>query len=197
MADAVAHRLILASSSPDRRELMTQAGYTFSVEPTAIEEPLQAGFGDARSYVQQIAWMKAAAAAERGRDGIVIAADTVGWVDGGPVLKPTDEADARRILTLLGGRHHELWTGVCLWRRSDGVQFAWQEVTRVHMRTMSNSELDEYIAAGQWVNRSGAYAIQEDDALLTIEGSFSNVVGLPMESLARYLPLLVTPSSNP
>lgn len=197
MADTVSHRLILASSSPDRRELMTRAGYAFAVEPAFVEEPLQAGFGDPRSYVQQIAWMKAAAAAERGTDGIVIAADTVGWVDGGPVLKPTDEADARRILKLLGGRYHELWTGVCLWRRSDGVQVAWQEVTRVHMKAMSPAELDEYIAAGQWVNRSGAYAIQESDALLTIDGSFSNVVGLPMESLARHLPLLVTPSANP
>lgn len=197
MADAVPHRLILASSSPDRRELLSRAGYTFTVEPAAIEEPLQAGFGDPRSYVQQIAWMKAAAAAKRGTDGVVIAADTVGWVDGGPVLKPVDEADARRIITLLGSRHHELWTGVCLWRRTDGVQLAWQEVTRVHMRAMTGRELDDYIAAGQWVNRSGAYAIQENDSLLTIEGSFSNVVGLPLESLARYLPLLVGTSVNP
>jgi septum formation protein len=118
-------------------------------------------------------------------------------VDFEPVLKPVDEADARRILKLLGGRHHELWTGVCLWRRTDNLQVAWQEVTRVHMLAMGSAELDEYIAAGQWVNRSGAYAIQEDDPLLTIEGSFSNVVGLPLESLARYLPLLVGPSANP
>lgn len=197
MADTLPHRLILASSSPDRRELLHRAGYTFTVEPAAIEEPLQAGFGDPRSYVQQIAWMKAAAAADRGNDGVVIAADTVGWVDGGPVLKPTDETDARRIIALLGGRHHELWTGVCLWRRTDGVQVAWQEMTRVHMRAMTGRELDEYIAGGQWVNRSGAYAIQENDPMLTIEGSFSNVVGLPLESLARTLPLLVGPSANP
>src|SRR4051812_39319110 len=99
-------RLILASGSPARRELMARLGMPFEVIPAAVEEPLQAGTGDARSYVAHIAWIKAAAVAPTISDGIVIAADTVGWLDGRPVLKPDDEADARRILTSLSGRHH-------------------------------------------------------------------------------------------
>src|SRR5262249_52327234 len=88
-------RLILASGSPARRDLMSRMGVPFEVIPAAVEEPLQAGTGDARSYVAEIAWIKAAAVAPRVDRGIVIAADTVGWLDGGPVLKPDDEADAR------------------------------------------------------------------------------------------------------
>ena len=184
-------RLILASGSPARRELLTRYGYTFTVQPAQVEEPTEAGHGDPRSYVQTIAWMKAAAVAATVDDGVVLAADTVGWCDGRPVLKPDDEADACRILRMLGGRHHELWTGVCLWRKPDGLQLAWQEVSRVHMRAMTDAQLNEYIRTRQWVGCSGAYAIKEDgDPLLTVEGSVTNVVGLPMESLGRWLPLL-------
>ncbi|HEY1375908.1 MAG TPA: Maf family protein [Gemmataceae bacterium] len=185
MPPAQPHRLILASGSPARRELLTRHGYRFTVQPAQVEEPTEAGHGDPRSYVQTIAWMKAAAVAATVNDGVVLAADTVGWCDGRPVLKPEDEADARRILRLLGGRHHELWTGVCLWRRPDGLQLVWQEVSRVHMKAMTDAELDQYIRTRQWVGCSGAYAIREDgDPLLTVEGSVTNVVGLPMESTA-------------
>src|SRR5262245_45794174 len=100
-------RLILASGSPARRELMARLGMPFEVIPATIDEPLQAGTGDARSYVAAIAWMKAAAVAPQIDQGVIIAADTVGWLDGRPVLKPEDEADARRILTSLAGREHE------------------------------------------------------------------------------------------
>jgi septum formation protein len=185
-------RLILASGSPARRDLLTRSGYQFEVSPAHIEEPTEAGHGDPRSYVQTIAWMKAASVAPRIEDGVVLAADTVGWHDGRPVLKPDDEADARRIVRMLGGRTHELWTGVCLWRRSDGLQLAWQEMSRVHMKAMSDTELDKYIRTRQWVGCSGAYAIQEDgDPLLKVEGSVTNVIGLPMETLAIHLPLFV------
>jgi septum formation protein len=176
-------RLILASGSPARRQLLTRAGYQFEVRPAQVEEPIEAGHGDPRSYVQTIAWMKAAAVAVVIDEGVVLAADTVGWCDGRPVLKPEDVADARRILRMLGGRAHELWTGVCLWRKPDGLQLAWQEVSRVHMKAMTDAELDEYIQTRQWVGCSGAYAIREDgDPLLTVQGSVTNVVGMPMES---------------
>jgi len=191
MAVALPFRLILASGSPARRELLTRHGYTFEVRPAAIDEPLDAGHGDPRSYVQQIAWMKAAAVAEQVNDGVVLAADTVGWCDGKPVLKPNDEADARRILRMLAGRSHELWTGVCLWRKPDGLQVAWQELSRVTMKPMTEDAISNYLCTRQWEGCSGAYAIQEEnDPLLTVEGSISNVIGLPMESLARYLSLV-------
>lgn len=188
MAGTQPFRLILASGSPARRELLARCGYDFEVRPAAIEEPTEAGHGDARSYVQQIAWMKAAVVARPVDYGVILAADTVGWCDGRPVLKPDDENDARRILTMLAGRTHELWTGVCLWRQPDGVQLVWQELSRVSMKAMTADEIDAYLRTRQWEGCSGAYAIQESgDPLLTVEGSVTNVVGLPMESLARNL----------
>ena len=188
MAEQLPFRLILASGSPARRDLLTRAGYHFDVLPANIDEPSGEGFADARTLVQHTAWLKAAAVAPRVDEGVVLAADTVGWLQGRVIGKPADEADARRILRLLGGRHHELWTGVCLWRRPDGLQLAWQEVSRVHMKAMTDAELDAYLQTRQWVGCSGAYAIQEhDDPLLTVEGSVSNVIGLPMDTTAALL----------
>ena len=106
------NNLILASSSPARRSLLERANIPFTIRPANIEEPT--GFHDPRTFVQSVSWLKAAAVAPTVADGLVLAADTIGWIDGGPVLKPADEADARRILRELGGRDHELWTGVVL-----------------------------------------------------------------------------------
>jgi septum formation protein len=156
-------RLILASGSPARRDLLTRAGLPFEVMPAAIDEPTGEGFTDARTYVQTVAWLKAAAVAPRVDAGVVLAADTVGWLDGKVIGKPADAADARRILTTLGGREHELWTGVVLWRRPDDLQVAWQERSVVHFRKLSDAELDAYLATRQWEGCSGAYAIQERD----------------------------------
>jgi septum formation protein len=189
MATPTLARLILASGSPARRDLLSRAGTPFDVMPAAIDEPTGEGFTDPRTYVQTVAWLKAAAVAPRVDAGLVLAADTVGWLDGRVIGKPQGEADARRILTTLGGREHELWTGVVIWRRPDDMQFAWQERSVVHFRKLTDHELDAYLATRQWQGCSGAYAIQEqDDPYVTLRsGSLSNVIGLPMESLARLL----------
>ncbi len=192
-----AFRLILASTSPARRELLSGAAYDFEVLPADIPEPKDDGFADARAYVQHVAWLKAAAVAKRITDSpaIVLSADTVGWLHGRAIGKPVDEADARRILRLLSGTQHELWTGVCLWRRPDNVQIAWQEVSHVSMQPMTESEVNRYLATRTWRGCSGAYAIQEkDDPYVRVtEGSISNVIGLPLESLAAILPMLTRP----
>lgn len=187
-------RLILASASPARRDLLNRAEYRFEVMPANIEEPTDAGFADAPSYVQHVAWRKAQAVAQRLPDDsdqptVILAADTVGWLHGRAIGKPTDEADARRILRLLAGTEHELWTGVCLWRRPDNIQLSCQEVSRVAMKAMTERELDEYLHTRQWEGCSGAYAILEENDLYVqvVEGSISNVIGLPMETLARVL----------
>lgn len=182
-------RLILASGSRGRRYLMERAGYTFEVQPANVDEPTGEDAHDIREYVHTTAWMKADAVAPRVDDGLVIAADTVGWIDGKVIGKPADEADARRILRTLGGREHELWTGVVLWRRPGDVQTCWQEVSRVFVRAFTDRELDEYIATRQWEGCSGAYAIKEDGDpyVSVVSGSLSNVIGLPMESLGRLL----------
>jgi septum formation protein len=189
MATAKQKRLILASGSPARRELLERAGYDFTIQPAHIDEPTGEGATDVRAYVQQVAWLKAAAIAPKVTEGIVLAADTVGWLGGRIIGKPTDEADARRILTALGGTVHELWTGVVLWQRPGDLQTAWQEVSRVRFKRLSDAELDAYLATRQWQGCSGAYAIQEkDDPFVElVEGSLSNVIGLPMESLAKVL----------
>ena len=189
-------RLILASASPARRDLLARAGLTFEVQPANIDEPTGAGFTDARTYVAHVAWLKAAAVAARVPAGAepawVLAADTVGWLHGEAIGKPADEADARRILRLLSGTEHALWTGVCLWRRPGDVQVAWQELSRVAMRPLTDAELDAYLQTRQWQGCSGAYAIQEhnDPYIRVIGGSMSNVIGLPMESLQKNLALL-------
>ena len=192
MAEKTSQRLILASGSLGRRLLMEDAGYSFDVRPANIDEPDGRDARDPREFVHHVAWLKAAAAALRYDDGLVIAADTVGWIEGEVIGKPTDEADARRILNKLGGATHELWTGVVLWRRPDDVQLVWQEVSRVAFRKLSDAEIDTYLATRKWQGCSGAYAVnmEHDDIVTIVEGSVSNVVGLPMETLARVLPLL-------
>jgi len=165
--------------------MLERAGYTIEVMPSHIDEPTGQGFTDPRHYVMTVSWLKAAAVAQQVPDGLVLAADTVGWLDGQVIGKPADVDDARRIIRSLSGREHELWTGVVLWRRPEDVQIVWQECTRLHFRALSEAELDAYLATDQWVGRSGAYGIQEanDPYLRIIEGSLTNVIGLPMESL--------------
>jgi septum formation protein len=189
MATSTPTRLILASGSLGRRELLKRAGYSFEVMPANIDEPSGAGISDPRGYVHHVAWLKAAAVAPLVDSGIVLAADTVGWLNGQVIGKPEDEADARRILRALGGTEHELWTGTVLWRRPDDIQLAWQEVSRVFFRRLTDAELDAYLATRQWQGCSGAYAIQEKDDpyVRVVAGSMSNVIGLPMETLASVL----------
>jgi septum formation protein len=193
MAFPQSFRLILASSSPARRELLERAGCTFEVLPSHIDEPTQAGYPDPRSLVHHTAWLKAAAIAPRVAEGILLAADTVGWLHGQVIGKPEDEADARRILRILAGTEHELWTGVVLWRRPDDLQLAWQEVSIVAFKALTEAELDGYLATRRWEGCSGAYAIQEDDPFVrVVRGSVTNVIGLPLESTLPVLRWLNT-----
>jgi len=212
MAKRQPFRLILASASPARRELLKQAGWNFEVIPSHVDEPTGDGVKDIRAFVHQVAWLKAAAVAPQIDQGIILAADSVGWLNGQVIGKPADRADARRILRLLSGAagkgdadllpeqmvpvpfsrgtEHELWTGVVLWRRPDNVQMAWQEYSRVAFRALSDQEMEAYLATRQWEGCSGAYAVQgrDDPYVRVVEGTVSNVVGLPMESLEVHLP---------
>jgi septum formation protein len=192
MGKSLPFRLTLASGSVGRRYLMEKSGYPFEILPANIDEPTEASHGSCRQYVQHVAWLKAAAVASQVQEGVVLAADTVGWIDGKVIGKPEDEADAKRILSTLSGRVHELWTGVCLWIKDNDFQLEWQERSLVKMKSFSEQELSDYLATRKWVGCSGAYAIEEEnDPYLTIvEGSLSNVIGLPMESLQTGLEMI-------
>ncbi len=190
MAERQPLRLILASASRGRRQLLEQAGRTFEVMPSHVDEPTGEGITDIRGFVQHVAWLKAAAVAPRIDEGVVLAADSVGWIDGQVIAKPEDRADARRILSLLSGKEHELWTGCILWRRPDNIQLAWQEASRVAFRAMSDLEIETYLDTRLWEGCSGAYAVQgsDDPYVRVVEGTVSNVVGLPLETFEALLP---------
>ena len=184
--------LILASGSLGRRELLKLHGYAFEVRPSNVPEPTEARLGNCEHYVAELAWLKAQAIAPTLDDGIIIAADTVGWQHGKVVGKPDDADHARRIIRALAGTTHDLWTGVCLWVRPGDWQFCWQELSRVSMKDLTDAEIETYIATRKWEGCSGAYAIEfpHDPILTVVQGSTSNVIGLPMESLGKALTFL-------
>ena len=186
--------LILASASPRRRELLTQAGLAFTVEPAEIDEtPLRGE--PAAAYVQRLAIKKAQAVCTRHRDDampvIVLAADTAVVLPGDTILgKPASPADAARMLGLLSGRTHAVLTGIAAVSSAPGAQLAADvEITQVTMNLITPDEIDAYIATGEPLDKAGAYAIQGFAArwIPRIEGDYSNVVGLP---LARVIALL-------
>jgi septum formation protein len=186
---ATPKRLILASGSAGRRDLLARAGYSFEVRSSGVEEPPFVGFPGPRAYVQHVAWLKAEAVARQLTDGLILAADSIAWHAGEVIGKPADRADAARILRALGGSVHELWTGVCLWLKPTDWQICWQECSQVFMRPLTSQELEAYLDTRAWEGKSGAYAIQEagDPYVELRSGSVSNVVGLPLESLAQVL----------
>ena len=179
--------LILASASPRRAELLRAAGVSFTVRAADIDEACRPG-EPAADYVLRLAGEKAEAVA-RG-DELVLGADTTVVIDGEIVGKPTDAADAARMLRALGGRWHEVLTAVHL-RRGSQIR-AEVAITRVKFAPLSDEEIKWYIASGEPFDKAGAYAIQGYASLFIerIEGSYSNVVGLPVQlvyQLAREL----------
>jgi septum formation protein len=183
--------LVLASSSPRRRELLAQAGFAFEIHPAAIpEDPLPAE--DPVAYVVRLAREKAEAvfAALSGAQSgslVVVGADTTVTLDGQILGKPADRADAARMLRLLSGRTHRVITGVAV-ATAAGAEVA-AEVTGVRFLTLSEEEIEEYIATGEPMDKAGAYAIQGRAArwIPRIEGCYFNVVGLPLALLTVML----------
>jgi septum formation protein len=180
-------RLILASASPRRAELLTSAGFVFEVAPTDVDETA-APEEPPRGYALRVAREKAAAAeAGQGRAAAILAADTVVVVDGEILGKPRDRADSRRMLRLLSGRVHEVHTAVVL--RTGPRERAEVVTTRVSVLPLDDAEIEWYVASGEPEGKAGAYAIQGRAARFVdrIEGSWSNVVGLPLANVARML----------
>lgn len=178
--------LVLASASPRRRELLLSAGFEFDVDPAHVDESQQPGEAPA-AYVERIACAKARAVALRHPSATVIAADTAVIVDDELFGKPADDREAGRMLRRLSGRAHEVWTGVAVLR--DSVLRYGLERTTVWMRAISEDEVDAYVRSGEPLDKAGAYAIQglASRFVERIDGSRSNVVGLPMATVLQLL----------
>lgn len=179
---------ILASASPRRRLLLTEAGYRFEVDPSAIDEPPPAPGTPVADYVALLAWKKARAVALRRKHGLILAADTACAVAGEILNKPADRDDAERMIRLQEGRDTEVVTGICLYRADRGEWVGAVESSVVRFRPLSDEERDGYLDSGRWEGKAGAYGVQDDDPWIAIpSGSWSNVVGLPMERLGALL----------
>ena len=181
-------QLVLASASPRRAELLRTAGFAFEVRPADVDETPRPAEPPA-TYALRVARDKALAAAERvnRHDAWILAADTVVVVDGGILGKPTGPADARRMLSMLSGVVHEVLTAVVV--RHAGSETSEVVSTRVHFTALSAAEIDGYVESGEPDGKAGAYAIQGLGSRFVdwIEGSWSNVVGLPVATVYRML----------
>ncbi len=178
-------RLVLASASPRRRSLLAEHGYDFSVVPADVEEISPAYFSP-REIVLWNARSKAHFVARQHADETVLGVDTLVAFDGRIFGKPRDMNEAVAMLDALNGRSHEVFSGVCLVRGSRRKEHTFSEVTRVHFRQLSRVQLRHYLDRIHPLDKAGAYAAQDDQGELIerVEGSFTNVIGLPMEALA-------------
>lgn len=182
------HGLILASASPRRRQLLEEAGYAFVVDPSDVDEPPPVAGVAPAEYAAGLAWRKARAVARRRGAGLILAADTVCAVGGEILNKPIDRADAERMIRLQEGGDADVITGLCLHRGDADEWVGAVEVSVVRFRALSDEERSAYLESGRWEGKSGAYGVQDGDPFVSVgRGSFSNVVGLPMERLAALL----------
>jgi len=180
--------LILASASPRRRQLLTEAGYRFEVDPSDVEEPEPPVGTSVIDYVSMLAWKKARAVTLRRQTGLILAADTACAVMGEILNKPVDRADAERMIRLQEGRDTEVVTGICLYRSERNEWVGAAEVSVVRFEPLTDVARNQFLDTGRWEGKAGAYGVQDYDPWVAVtRGSWSNVVGLPMERLDALL----------
>ena len=181
-------RFILASGSPRRRELLGDAGYRFEVVSPPVDEVAHRWL-TIRELTIWNAARKAARVSRMLPDAVVLAADTLVTIDGEVLGKPNDFEDAVRILLRLSGRVHDVWTAVRITHGVRGESRSFHETSRVHFRTLDEASIREYLAKIDPLDKAGAYAAQGHgrEIIDRIDGSYTNVVGLPMEKTVRVL----------
>jgi len=179
-------RLILASGSPRRQELLRHMGYTFEILVPDVDEHVS---GKARDIVAILSRRKAQAAAQQLHDGVIIASDTLVSYNDIPLGKPEDAQDAHRMLAMLSGNTHEVFTGVTIIDAATGEGETRVVRTGVTFRTLEPGEIDRYIATGEPMDKAGAYAIQGGAGCFVeaFDGSFENVVGFPVQEIQEML----------
>ena len=179
-------RIILASASPRRAELLTSLGVSFEPVRSDIDERPHSGESPP-DYIMRLARAKAITVARKCETGLVIGADTVVVLDGRLLGKPRDDADAKRMLELLSGRWHVVMTGVSLYDSATKREVADYSKTLVRFASLSEEEIDWYIECGEHEDKAGAYAIQGRGGMFVeeIAGNYHNVVGLPLPLVYR------------
>ncbi len=190
--------LILASSSPRRRELLGHFGMDFAVRVPAVDESLLPN-EDPVSHVRRLAQAKAAKVAEEEAEGLVVGADTIVVLDGEIIGKPEDREDAIRMLSALAGRTHRVYTGVAVTALPSGATRTIVVCSRVTMAPIGEAEIRRYVEGGEPLDKAGAYAVQGEGKkyVTEVRGSFTNVVGLPLQALYRLLRHFGLPVSLP
>ena len=181
--------LILASSSPRRRDLLTEVGYRF--ERIVPDETAECGICSRETppeLVARLAYQKAGNVAPRVKHGIVLGCDTVAECHGHILGKPENRAHAAQMLQLMSGRVHHVYSGICLWRRPEDTTLVRVDSTKLKMDRLTEAELTSYLATNAWEGKAGAFGYQDGlDWVHVVDGSESNVVGLPLELLAEML----------
>lgn len=182
------YRLILASASPRRKELLSQLGIPFEVvvaDVTEHEDPAT----DPRVMVAHNAALKADWVAQRHPDAVVLGADTTVFLDGRAINKPQDLDGARAMLRLLSGREHTVYTGVAVRRISTGLRIDQGVASQVEFKPFGGAVIEDYIRLVNTLDKAGAYSIQEHTDMIVkgYQGSFSNIMGLPMEATKQIL----------
>ncbi|NVM23438.1 MAG: septum formation inhibitor Maf [Desulfobacterales bacterium] len=180
--------LILASKSPRRRYLLEQAGLTFSVIPSTVDEN-SVPVGPIEDHVRMLAETKAMEVAERYPAACVIGADTLVLIGDSVLGKPDTETEARRMLEELSGKTHRVLTGYCICCTAGERLFSETVETKVTFKTLNEREIDWYLSTDEPFDKAGAYAVQGLGSFLVkrIEGSYTNVVGLPVCEVMEYL----------
>ena len=183
-------QIVLASASPRRKDILTQAGYKLIIEKSNIDESqFYTDKIEPYKYAEQLALAKAKNVAPNHPDKIVLGADTIVDYDGTIIGKPGDEKEAVEIVRKLFSKPHKVITGVALVRINDNIEIVTSDVTIVYPKKMSPDQIKKHIHSGTWKDKAGAYAIQEtgDEFVEKIEGSLTNVMGLPLELVTRLL----------
>ena len=188
--DIYSQTLILASASPRRKTLLAEAGYKFTVVPSDVDESAFSAVGKTPvEYAKQLALAKANDVAQNHPDFLVLGADTVVDFAGQIIGKPRDAKDAEAITRMLFSKPHKVITGIALVCKVRKLQIVEADTTVVYPKKLTDSQIAEHIASGIWRDKAGAYAIQEHGDLFVdhIDGSMTNVMGLPMELLKRLI----------
>jgi septum formation protein len=181
-------RLILASTSPRRREILALLGVPFEIIAPEFAEVVSA-HSSIEDEVLDFAVGKAQSVATNNRGSIVIGSDTMIFLGGEKVGKPLDEADARRILELLSGKRHAIYTSIAIIDGSGGPGLRHVETVEVDMRSFNREDIDRYLAAGESKDKAGAYSIQGEgrNLITAMRGDYLAAVGMPLRPIAKYL----------